>query len=142
MDGGSADDARGPVENLMSLITQQNARLREAQVRMGRLRGKGKAADERVTVEVDQFGALVDLKIDPRAMRMGSETLGEAILSAAEQGARDVKAQVDEMVQPLIAELAGTNQRIGAAPAEAEFADQHLDDVLAALRDVRHDLRL
>jgi hypothetical protein len=33
MDGGSADDARGPVENLMSLITQQNARLREAQVR-------------------------------------------------------------------------------------------------------------
>jgi DNA-binding protein YbaB len=69
MDGGSADDARGPVENLMSLITQQNARLREAQVRMGRLRGKGKAADERVTVEVDQFGALVDLKIDPRAMR-------------------------------------------------------------------------
>jgi DNA-binding protein YbaB len=109
---------------------------------MRRLRGKGKAADERVTVEVEQFGAMVDLRIDPQAMRMGWEALAEAMLSAAEQGVRDVKAQVDEMVQPLIADLAGTNQRIGSAPAEAAFADQHMDDVLAALRDVRHDLRL
>jgi DNA-binding protein YbaB len=138
----NGDDARGSVEDLMSLITRQNARLREAQVRMRRLRGKGAAAGERVTVEVDQFGALAGLRIDPRAMRMGSELLAEAILSAAEQGVRDVKAQVDEMVMPLIAELADTNQRIGAAPAETEPADEQVDDVLAALRGVRQDLRL
>ena len=139
MDG--ADDIRGPVENLMSVITQQNARLRETQSRMRRLRGKGTAADERVAVEVHQFGALVDLRIDPRAMRLGSQVLAEAILEAAQRGVRDVQAQMDGMMQPLVTELAGTNLKIGTSDG-AEFADREVEEVLAAFREVRQDLRL
>ena len=65
MDGDPVDDARGSVEDLMSLITRQNARLREAQVRMERLRGKGAAADERVTVEVGKDFAVTGNEAAP-----------------------------------------------------------------------------
>jgi DNA-binding protein YbaB len=138
---GGDDDVRESVEGLASLITRQNAGLREAQARMRRLRGKGTAADERVTVEVDRFGALVDLRIDPRAMRLGSQVLAEAILDAARRGVRDVRAQADDMMRPLVTELAATNVTIGAS-AGTDFAGRDVEDVLAAFREVRQDLSL
>jgi DNA-binding protein YbaB len=133
--GGPPGD--GSVKGLVSSLARENTRLRETQSRMKDLRGTGRSADERVRVEVDRFGALVGLKIDPRAMRLGSEALTEAILHAAEQGVRDVKAQADAMMRPLVEELTGTTE---ADPGGAEFAGWEPKDVLAALRDVRRDL--
>jgi DNA-binding protein YbaB len=133
--GGSPGD--GSVKDLVSSLAQENTRLRETQSRMRQLRGTGRSADERVRVEVDQFGVLAGLRIDPRAMRLGSEALAEAILHAVEQGVRDVKAQADAMMRPLVEELTGTTR---TDPGGAEFAGWEPKDVLAALRDVRRDL--
>jgi DNA-binding protein YbaB len=133
--GGSPGD--GSVKDLVSSLAQQNTRLRETQGRMKELRGTGRSADERVRVEVDQFGVLTGLRIDPRAMRLGSEALAEAILAAVEQGVRDVKAQADAMMRPLVEDLTGTTR---TDPGGAEFAGWEPKDVLAALRDVRRDL--
>lgn len=130
--GGSPGD--GSVRDLVSSLAQQNTRLRETQVRMKELRGTGRSADERVRVEVDQFGVLAGLRIDPRAMRLGSEALAEAILAAVEQGVRDVRAQADAMMRPLVEDLTSTD------PGGAEFAGWEPKDILAALRDVRRDL--
>jgi DNA-binding protein YbaB len=127
----------GPVKDLVSLITQRNAQLQETQQRMTRLRGTGRSADERVRVEVDRFGALTDLRIDPRAMRLGSEALTQAILDAAEQGVRDARAQADEMMRPLLDELAAATP---GDPGGAAFAGQEMDDLLAALGDLRRSL--
>ncbi|MGI5223804.1 YbaB/EbfC family nucleoid-associated protein [Actinoallomurus sp. CA-142502] len=137
MDDTTGGESR--IEDLVTTITRRNAALREAQARMSELRGEGRAAAERVTVEVDRFGALTGLRIDPRAMRLGSEALAEAILGAAEQGLRDVRARADEVMRPLIAELAAANAQ---AMAGVDLGGQDLDDVLAALRDIRHDLRM
>lgn len=137
MDDTTGGESR--IEDLVATITRQNAALQEAQARVSELRGKGRAADERVTVEVDRFGALTSLRIDPRAMRLGAEALAEAILSAAEQGVRDARAQADEAMRPLVAELAAAN---ADALAGVDLGGQDLDDVLAALRGMRHDLRM
>jgi DNA-binding protein YbaB len=130
--GGAPGD--GSVKDLVSSLAQQNTRLCETQARMKELRGTGRSADERVRVEVDQFGVLAGLRIDPRAMRLGSEALAEAILAAVEQGVRDVRAQADAMMRPLVEDLTGTTRTDPAA------AGWEPEDILAALRDVRRDL--
>ncbi|MFB9832521.1 YbaB/EbfC family nucleoid-associated protein [Actinoallomurus acaciae] len=137
MDDTTGGESR--IEDLVAKITRQNAALQEAQARMSELRGKGRAADGRITVEVDRFGALTSLRIDPRAMRLGAEALAEAILSAVEQGVRDARAQADEAMGPLVAELAASNAQ---ALTGVDLGGQDLDDVLAALRGMRHDLRM
>jgi DNA-binding protein YbaB len=135
MDGAATGEPR--IEDLVASITRRNTALQEAQARMGELRGTGKAAEDRVTVEVDQYGALTALRIDPRAMRLGAEALAEAVLAAAEQGVRDVRTRAEELMRPLVAELASAN----TIPAP-DFGGTDLDDVLAALRDLRRDLRM
>lgn len=138
-DGAAADhDLRSSIDGLTATVTGQNAKLQDVRRQMAELRGKGRAADERVEVEVDQFGALAGLRIDPRAMRLGSQELAEAILAAARHGVRDVSAQAEKLMRPLIAEFMGTSHRIDAA----DGAGWDMDDVLAAMRDVRHDLRM
>ncbi|WP_329248898.1 YbaB/EbfC family nucleoid-associated protein [Actinoallomurus sp. NBC_01490] len=132
-----AVDAGSRLHDMVATITRQNTALREAQARMSELRGTGRAAGDRVTVEVDRFGALTGLRIDPRALRLSTEALAEAILDAARQGVRDVRARADEMMRPLVTGSAGAN-----AVADADLGGHDLDDILAALRDVRHDLRM
>jgi DNA-binding protein YbaB len=139
-DGAAADphELKNSIENLTTTVTGQNAKLHDVRRQMTELRGKGRAADERVEVEVNQFGALAGLRIDPRAMRLGSQELAEAILSAAQQGVRDVNAQAEKTMQPLIMECMGTNRRVDAAEGDG----RDMEDILAAMRDVRHDLRM
>jgi DNA-binding protein YbaB len=138
-DGAAADqNPRSSIESLTATVTGQNAKLQDVRRQMTELTGKGRAADERVEVEVDQVGALTGLRIDRRAMRLGSQELAEAILQAAKQGVRDVNAQAEKLMQPLITEFMGTNRRIDAA----ESAGWDMDDILAAMQDVRHDLRM
>ncbi|GAB2816545.1 hypothetical protein GCM10027176_21510 [Actinoallomurus bryophytorum] len=124
----------GSVKDLVSLIAEQNTRLRETQAQLTQLRGIGCSADERVRVEVDRFGALAELRIDPRAMRLGSEALAEAILDAARQGARDAEARAEEMMRPLVEEMTETTRM---DPGRAGFAGPELEDILDVLRDVR-----
>lgn len=138
-DGAAADqNLRSSIDSLTAMVTGQNTKLHDVRRQMTELKGKGRAADERVEVEVDQSGALAGLKIDPRAMRLGSQELAEAILTAAQQGVRDVNAQAEKLMQPLITEFMGTGRRIDAA----EGAGWDMDDILAAMQDVRHDLRM
>jgi DNA-binding protein YbaB len=127
----------GSVKDLVSQIAERNTRLREAQSQLTQLRGRGRSADERVQVEVDRFGALTELRIDPRAMRLGSAALAEAILDAAREGARDAEVRADVMMRPLVEELMGT---AGMDPGGAEFAGPELEDILSILRDVRRGL--
>lgn len=138
-DGAAAEqNLRSSIDSLTAMVTGQNAKLHDVRRQLTELKGKGLAADERVEVEVDQFGTLTGLRIDPRAMRLGSQELAEAILAAAEHGVRDVNAQAEKLMQPLITEFTGTNRRIDAA----DSAGWDMDDILAAMQDVRRDLRM
>ncbi|QYC40986.1 hypothetical protein Nocox_16865 [Nonomuraea coxensis DSM 45129] len=71
--------------------------------RLAEVRGRGEAADGRVVVEVTQDGALAGLVIDPRAMRLGSDRLAEAILRASARAARAAGERAAGLVTPFLA---------------------------------------
>ncbi|MVA74862.1 hypothetical protein GC722_02270 [Auraticoccus sp. F435] len=61
------------------------------------VRGRGSAEDEAVVVEVDAQNRLLDLQLDPRALRLGSiAQLRTAILVAARAASEDAAAQLAE----------------------------------------------
>jgi DNA-binding protein YbaB len=58
--------------------------------------GEGEAADGRIRVAAIVGGALKSVEVDPRAMRMSSEELGEQIVVAVNAALEDLKTKVSE----------------------------------------------
>src|SRR5262249_16865919 len=72
----------GPVKDYLQQYEDVRGQLAE-------LRGRGESQSGRVVVEVMPNGMLSDLRLDPRALRLGSEELSAAILEAARIAAQD-----------------------------------------------------
>ncbi|MCO6011611.1 YbaB/EbfC family nucleoid-associated protein [Actinoallomurus purpureus] len=96
---GAIDASQG-MEGVRKKLTEQAERFAEARTKLAEARGRGEAADGKVVVEVARGGALQSLKIDPRAMRLGSEALAEAILEAAGKAGQDITDQTNELMKP------------------------------------------
>lgn len=75
---------------------RRRAKFEEARERIGGLVGCGEAADGKVTGTWTAVGPS-DLKIDPRAMRMGSDELAKAVLVALRQAEADLRQQVKQV---------------------------------------------
>jgi len=76
-------------------------RVREAQAlsaSLAALRGTGAAAEGLVRAEAAPGGRLTGLTIEPRAMRLDSATLTEAVLAAAEAAGTDADRKAAEAV--------------------------------------------
>jgi DNA-binding protein YbaB len=76
----------------------------EVTERINATRGRGEAAGGQVSVEVTPTGALDRLRIDPRAMRLGSQALAEAILEAARKAEDDAVEQTSSLAESLLRE--------------------------------------
>jgi DNA-binding protein YbaB len=96
MDGGSVTDFGDRLANYEREISSRMAQARELGLRLAEIRGVGEAADGLVRVEVSPGGRLTDLRLDPRAMRLGSQTLTEEILAATSQADADAARQVQQ----------------------------------------------
>jgi DNA-binding protein YbaB len=123
------------IENLASLIAQQNAAVQEMQDELGELRGTARSADGRVTVEVDQRGVLTGLWIDPRAMRPGSDALAKAILATVRDAVRDADEKAGAV----------TRSRMGVLAEDLvtpDLAGREMEEVLVVLREMQDDLRI
>jgi DNA-binding protein YbaB len=83
-------------------LLDATSKLRDLQEEIAQLTGHGEAADGRIRVEADNAGKLTRLEIDPRAMRMASEDLAEAILEAAQKAADDVMARSQELFDSIM----------------------------------------
>ncbi|WP_329085904.1 YbaB/EbfC family nucleoid-associated protein [Streptosporangium sp. NBC_01469] len=99
--GGSGDEE---LNRLLEQFRQEVTGLEELQEHISEVRGRGEAAQGRVTAEASLTGALISLTIDPRAMRLGSGELAEAILQAADGAARDAGERARELVNPFVAD--------------------------------------
>jgi DNA-binding protein YbaB len=100
------------------------------------LRLRGEAAHGLVRAEVDGSGQLIDLTLDPRAMRMQSHELAEAVktaIAAAQSAAR-------ERLQEVTAEAARrlpSQERLAATLAEVRSTAEHrLDEYSSAVDDI------
>ncbi|MFB9832541.1 YbaB/EbfC family nucleoid-associated protein [Actinoallomurus acaciae] len=59
-------------------------------------RGVGESARGLVSAEVGADGLLADLRLNPRALRLGSAALAEDIVSAVRAAQEDLRGQIDE----------------------------------------------
>ncbi|MET9343408.1 MULTISPECIES: YbaB/EbfC family nucleoid-associated protein [unclassified Nonomuraea] len=91
------------VRRLLADFEAEMRPLHEARQRMADVRGHGEAADGLVRLEVVPGGALSGLTIDPRAMRLGSAALAEAVLEAARAAAADAATRVSETIDDTMA---------------------------------------
>jgi DNA-binding protein YbaB len=131
--GSHLRPVRDPVESLLSVISESDGHLAQIRARQAELRGRGTTANGRVVAEVLSTGALVALSIDPRAMRLGAESLADEILAAVRQAGQDVAGRAGEFTEPAVAGLLGATERAD----DFDDASTDIEQVLAALRDVR-----
>jgi DNA-binding protein YbaB len=114
-----AATAEGGVAGLISQFTQ--------------LRGAGEAANGLVSVEVDGTGNILSLVIDPKAMRLPSVDLSDAIRAAFDAARAAVQEQLQTMATPptsLPPDLKSTLDEIGFQ------AQRRMDEILTLASDV------
>jgi DNA-binding protein YbaB len=101
------------------------------------LEGWGEAAEGRVKVCVGPSGALKNVELDPRAMRLPSQDLAASILEAARAGQQAVAEQVRGIYGP---ESAGGIDIAAVAQGDLDVSaviDAKLDQARQAIHDSR-----
>ncbi|MEV0380463.1 YbaB/EbfC family nucleoid-associated protein [Nonomuraea sp. NPDC050643] len=130
------------LERITARAEEMLARAEELRSEIDVVVGHGEAADGQVRVTAAASGRLMDVKFAPRAMRMDSLTLAEAVLRAAQQAQDDVAGRVDAVM----AETLGTAVA-GAELLEERFADvlrsteTSMEERLRAIEDERREAR-
>ncbi|WP_162795424.1 YbaB/EbfC family nucleoid-associated protein [Nonomuraea lactucae] len=97
---GSGDEE---LDRLLDEFKGEVTALDQLQEQIAGLRGRGEAVEGRVVAEVTLTGTLAGLTIDPRAMRLGSADLAEAVLLAAREAAGDAERKARDLVGPFVA---------------------------------------
>ncbi|MFC4529492.1 YbaB/EbfC family nucleoid-associated protein [Sphaerisporangium dianthi] len=92
------------VDEVLEGLAAQSATFQAVGLRISETRGRGEAEEGRVVVEALPGGSVVSLRIDPRAMRLGSEALAEAILAAARLAEADAAGQAESLMASLVEE--------------------------------------
>ncbi|WP_424535173.1 YbaB/EbfC family nucleoid-associated protein [Sphaerisporangium viridialbum] len=119
------------VDAVLEALATQSARFQEAGQRLSETRGRGEAEEGRVVVEVLPSGSLAALRIDPRAMRLGSEALAEAILRAAREAEGDAAERAESLMRPFLDEAEPFGRELletlpgGLQPDHSRPAERH-----------------
>jgi DNA-binding protein YbaB len=67
---------------------------------VGQVVGQAASPDGKIKVQVSSSGQLTALHIDPRAMRLGSQELADAIMDLSGRAAEDAARRVMEVTRP------------------------------------------
>jgi DNA-binding protein YbaB len=78
------------IDRALADLMARTAGLEEASRLLEHLRGHGASADGQVRVETEPGQVLASLHIAPRAMRLGSEALADAIMEAVRRAEEDL----------------------------------------------------
>ncbi|MEQ4725778.1 YbaB/EbfC family nucleoid-associated protein [Nonomuraea sp. B19D2] len=81
------------IDRALAEMAAQTARFEEVSRLLEETRGRGESAGGQVAVELRHTGSLAGLHIDPRAMRLGSQALADAILEAFRLAEEDMAGQ-------------------------------------------------
>ncbi|TDB73842.1 YbaB/EbfC family DNA-binding protein [Actinomadura sp. KC216] len=71
----------------------------ELRTRLSELVGRAESRDGRVRLGLAAEGAITELEIDPRAMRMASAELAETIVKASQDALQDLQRQARELTE-------------------------------------------
>ncbi|MET9242822.1 YbaB/EbfC family nucleoid-associated protein [Nonomuraea sp. NPDC003709] len=81
------------LDRALAEMAARTAELEEVSRLLEETRGRGESAGGQVVVELKPTGSLAGLRIDPRAMRLGSQALADAIVEAFRLAEDDVAGQ-------------------------------------------------
>lgn len=139
---GFTSPSHTDTESLLRESEQRGARIRDLNERTAALVGTGRAADGRVTVTWTSGDGLADVSIDPRAMRMPSADLAEAVRAAVREALDDLRRQVREVMTEVFGEAAGDPKSSRSRLHDAQDAfSRRMNDVVGELERARSGLR-
>jgi DNA-binding protein YbaB len=130
-------------DRILEQVGGQMERFEEMREELTGLRGQATAADGQITVEVLPSGSLSALVINPRAMRLGSEALAEAILEAAAKATEDVSTRMNEIMSSVMGRSMEFSELLQGKllsmnpEAANDLNDPHLKKAMAQFNDMR-----
>ncbi|MFC5823932.1 YbaB/EbfC family nucleoid-associated protein [Nonomuraea insulae] len=95
------------LERITARAEEMLARVEELRSEIDVVVGRGEAADGQVRVTAGASGRLMDVVLAPRALRMDSVRLAEAVLRAAQEAQDDVGRRVDDVMAGTLGDGAG-----------------------------------
>lgn len=124
------------LDRMVSESERSIRRLREATSALEAISGSGEAADGLVKAAVDHAGRLLEVSLDPRAMRQDSQTLAELITQAVRAAQDDSTRRCQELLTsvldadtPAPFDLEALRDRLETAlEAFSRSLDGHSDD--------------
>lgn len=120
---------RTDMEGSLQRARMQAEKIKDMQDELMSLVGRGEAADGKVRVEYATGVGMQNLELDPRAMRMGSQELAEAITAAVRQAMGDLQSQTAAITKARLGDMGDTEKlRSQVAAAQREF-DSKMSDV-------------
>ncbi|TDD20435.1 YbaB/EbfC family nucleoid-associated protein [Nonomuraea diastatica] len=94
-------DDQEQLEQILAQAAKAMRELQEAQTRIGAVTGVGTSADGLVTATSDGHGAIISLKLDPRAMRLDTTALGRHVTMAVQEAQRAAEQQTRDVLSNL-----------------------------------------
>ncbi|MEO3890383.1 YbaB/EbfC family nucleoid-associated protein [Nonomuraea sp. B5E05] len=98
-EGGSFDPE---LDRLVAEFRADAQPLSDVIGQINEIQGEAASAGGKVAVRVAPSGELLGVRIDPRAMRMGSEELAEAIMDAARRAMTDAGRKAMQVAGPYL----------------------------------------
>ncbi|GAA2210902.1 hypothetical protein GCM10009850_063610 [Nonomuraea monospora] len=87
------------LDRALAEMAASTARLEEVSRLLRETTGRGESLGGQVAVELTATGSLAGLHIDPRALRLGSQALIEAITEAFRQAEEDVAGRSHDLAR-------------------------------------------
>jgi DNA-binding protein YbaB len=121
-------------EPLLDAARERARRAAALQERLGSTEGVGRSEDGLLMVRWTALEGVVEISIDPRAMRLGSQTLGEQLVQVTAAAKRDLETQL----RLAAAEATGGTFDPAAMP-DPQAMRARMDAARSALTDVSGD---
>ncbi|MEO3875657.1 YbaB/EbfC family nucleoid-associated protein [Nonomuraea sp. B12E4] len=90
------------LDRLMAEFQTNSREFSDVIGRVGEVTGEAESPDGRIKVRVSSSGQLTALRIDPRAMRLGSEELADAIMDLSRRATEDAARHLMEVTRPYL----------------------------------------
>jgi DNA-binding protein YbaB len=103
-------DGNPEIDRVLSRLREQLERYSETREQLAGLNTTAVSPDGHITVDVGPSGHLTGLRLNPRAMRMDSQTLADTIMATV----REAQAKVAEQVNEIMAPFLGATNQLGA----------------------------
>jgi DNA-binding protein YbaB len=143
----SAFSSREAIEDLLKQNEERLAQAQRYQEQVAALTGFAETEDQRVRVTVDSSGVVQDLSLDPRAMRLDSETLADTIKATIHAASADLRSKMEKLADETFGDDSPFKYLTGEKTVEEtldkvrEGYERSMDDVLTDITKLQERWR-